>query len=524
MKHTPPLLLLTVGTLSFACTDIDEPRPGEGENQETATATTTTECSTPHVEGNTVLSEKIEIPYTTENMRRALASLKAGNKSTAVGGLTEDSVCTTHLYLRFAPRDSTDVLALETDTTIMFTDIPMDRDIVAIGDYYHDPSLPDSVPTYQYCAVRLGQSLPDVPHETLAELFLLEETNVYDEAEPEAGNKAADPLWENLEAEAYSLVGLSDYLEDEPTVGNKAKWRPGGCLKYEDSQKGIIPLEGVPIRYHKLVIVHQCCTDAAGNFNFGRRRGKVRYYAKWQRDNFRILGVGNVFKTATTDLSGNTSRRIDHVIGNPGSNTWKYASVFRAAHTYYYKHGDYGLSRPEDKNLTIRLSEMTPTGRNSRFIPIRMLGMSEIKVYHRKLPSSDGLFHSTFHEIAHSAHYRWSRFDYASCGDKVRESWARGAAWFVTNKLYPEFSAQYYDDYTGIVQSLVGGEISKIDTKDGKLVEIPKVGPFTMSQIEKTFKGSRSWGQWAKKVEFLGRDKNERENIRKLFDAWGNCQ
>lgn len=160
MKHTPPLLLLTVGTLSFACTDIDEPRPGEAENQETATATTTTERSTPHVEGNTILSEKIEIPYTTENMRRALTSLKAGNKSAVVGGLTEDSVCTTHLYLRFAPRDSTDVLALETDTTIMFTDIPMDRDIVAIGDYYHDPSLPDSVPTYQYCAVSQTRAEP----------------------------------------------------------------------------------------------------------------------------------------------------------------------------------------------------------------------------------------------------------------------------------------------------------------------------------------------------------------------------
>lgn len=56
------------------------------------------------------------------------------------------------------------------------------------------------------------------------------------------------------------------------------------------------------------------------------------------------------------------------------------------------------------------------------------------------------------------------------------------------------------------------------------LPDIPKVGPFKMSQIERTLKGSKSWKQWAKKVEFLGRDKNERENIQKLFDAWGNCR
>lgn len=91
MKHTTPLLLLTVGTLSLACADIDEPRPSEGENQE---ITATTEYFPPHVEGNTILSERIEIPYTAENMRRALASLKADNKSAVVGGLTSPWIAT----------------------------------------------------------------------------------------------------------------------------------------------------------------------------------------------------------------------------------------------------------------------------------------------------------------------------------------------------------------------------------------------------------------------------------------------
>lgn len=298
-----------------SCTETDAPKPQDAPGGQELPASG---ASTPTAAGCTVLGERIPLPYTTDVMRKAVASLKAGNKSAEVGGMPEDDIRTTHLYLRFAPRDSADMADLEGDTTIMFTEIPMDAEIDTIGDYYHDPSLPDSVPTFQYCTVRVGQEIPDIPHETLAELFPMEEANACDEEEATA-NKTASALWESLEAEAYHLVGLEEAQTTEENTGNanKSKWRPGGHLRYRDTTTGKdIPMEGVPIRYQKLVVAHQCCTDANGHFSFGRRRSKFRYYAKWRRDDFHIRGLGKVLPRRLHRNSGGPYRRQGQLRGN----------------------------------------------------------------------------------------------------------------------------------------------------------------------------------------------------------------
>lgn len=509
-------------TAMASCTEADAPLPDVGTAE--APSVAEEEPQTPTVEGCTVLGGRIPLPYTTDVMRRALESLRAGNKSAAAAGTFGDDIATTHLYLRFAPRDSADMAALEGDTAIMFTEVPMDAEIAAVGDYYHDPSLPDSVPTYQYCAVRVGQPLPDVPHETLAELFLMEETNVDDDA-PQSASKSADPLWEALEAEAYALVGLSldGTPGDDEAAGNKSKWRPGGRLRYRDTTLGDdIPLEGVPVRYQKLVVVHQCCTDAEGCFSFGRRRSSVRYYAKWRRDDFHIRGLGKVFAVAETQLSGSVKRQVDVTIGNPESAAWKYASVFRAAHHYYYKHAELGLSKPGDRNLCIRLSAMTPDGRKARTLPAKLPGMSDIKVYYHKLPTSEAIFHSTFHEIAHVAHIGWGMTDFAKCGDKVRESWARGAAWYATWRLYPSYTADYSGNYTGVVQDLIDDDASDVEMKDGRKVR-DRVSGISLAEIEYALRGAESWSDWANRVTSFGKNWNEKQEIKRLFDAWDGC-
>ena len=520
MRQTK-LLMAVAAALTFACTDIDEPPRRDTDTAQTATAKADDE-ETPTVEGCTVLGDRIEIPYTTNNMRRAMTALRAGNKAAVAGGMTEDDIATTHLYLRFAPRDSADVMALERHTAIMFSDVPMDREIAAAGDYYHDPSLPDSVPTYQYCAVRVGQPLPDVPHETLAELFLMEETNVYDDAETASGNKAADPLWETLEAEAYAQVGLSDYLEDdggEPAAGNKGAWRPGGRLRYEDTtSKKDVPMEGVPIRYRRILVVHQCCTDAEGYFNFGRMRGKVSYYAKWQRDDFHIRGIGKAVTVAKTWLSGRGRRRVDFVIRPDRSEAWKYASVFRAAHYYYYKHAELGLSRPGDRNLVIRLSYKTPS-KDGVFISPQFPGTSNIKVYYHKLSNSYEFFGITIHEIAHSAHFNWDKIRYWQTSTKVKEAWARGVENRATMKVYNMINNNYNGTYTGIVMGLMD-----IDTNVGN-GDISKqketVSGFTISEIEASLRGATTWTRWRDNLKhktYNGR--RQQEQIDKLFEAW----
>lgn len=520
-------------TAMASCTEADAPLPDVGTAE--APSVAEEEPQTPTVEGCTVLGGRIPLPYTTDVMRRALESLRAGNKSAAAAGTFGDDIATTHLYLRFAPRDSADMAALEGDTAIMFTEVPMDAEIAAVGDYYHDPSLPDSVPTYQYCAVRVGQPLPDVPHETLAELFLMEETNVDDDA-PQSANKSADPLWEALEAEAYALVGLSldGTPGDDEAVGNKSKWRPGGRLRYRDTTLGDdIPLEGVPVRYQKLVVVHQCCTDAEGCFSFGRRRSSVRYYAKWRRDDFHIRGLGKVFAVAETQLSGSVKRQVDVTIGNPESAAWKYASVFRAAHHYYYKHAELGLSKPGDRNLCIRFSSRLPGNAMGQHFGWHLPGVSDIYIYyhHSGLSASCEYFCTTFHEIAHSAHRKWDSGTYRDCDKKVSESWARGVSYYATDEYYKKRNGgsavvdrSYFGNYTGVVGDLMDSNVNGILMKSGKTV-YDKVQGFSISEIEGALRGVRSvrsWNGWCENLKRMRNDENERNEIQSLFDAWGN--
>ena len=44
-------------------------------------------------------------------------------------------------------------------------DFPLDYEIINLGTYYHDPSLPVDAITWQYCVVPVGYVLPPVQSE-----------------------------------------------------------------------------------------------------------------------------------------------------------------------------------------------------------------------------------------------------------------------------------------------------------------------------------------------------------------------
>lgn len=394
----------------------------------------------------------------------AAAMLKAEaatNKSADIA-LGETEVAATHLYLKFAPRDSVDVALLDNDTTIMYTVLPLDYEVAAIGDYYHDPSLPDSVPTYQYCVARIGQPLPDVPHETLSELFLMEEANVFDDKEggddgSETGNKSARAsVWEALEDKALEIAGLGE------ASTNKSSWRPQGEVYYYDNSLGkALPMEGVPVRISRGFVTHQSCTDNDGRFRFSRRRHHVRCYVKWRRDDFHLREIGHPVQQAESTLASHTKSSVSHTF-IPGYDSWLYASVFRAAHQYYYNCAAYGLSRPGDKNLIIRLSNLKRSSTLGRCYSIAPFGLSDIRIFYKAdgNKTSRDLFQTTAHEIAHSAHRLWSRKNYRNESHKMKDSWARGVEWWMVKKFYAtDWLDPYHNSqYTLVVRDLIDND------------------------------------------------------------------
>lgn len=475
------------------------------------------------ITGMTVLGERIPNAYTPEVMGEALTMLKAEsatNKSADIE-LGDTEIAATHLYLRFAPRDSVDVALLDNDTTIMYTVLPMDYEVAAIGDYYHDPSLPDSVPTYQYCVARVGQPLPDVPHETLSELFLMEEANVFDDTEggeegAETGNKSARAsVWEALEDRALEIAGLGE------ASTNKSSWRPQGEVYYYDnSLNKSLPMEGVPVRITRGFVTHQCCTGKDGRFRFSRRRHHVRCYVKWRRDDFHLREIGHPIQQAESTLASHTKSGVSHTF-IPGYDSWLYASVFRAAHQYYYNYAAYGLSRPGDKNLIIRLSNMRKSSTLGRCYSFTPFGLSDIKIFYKAAGNkmSRDLFQTTAHEIAHSAHRLWSRKKYRDASDKMKDSWARGVEWWMVKKFYAtDWLDPYHNSqYTLVVRDLIDND-KRTKTGPTHKTYTEDVSGVSMSDIEQSLRKASSWNSWRDNLVKLY--PNKKEGINYVFSVW----
>ena len=194
----------------------------------------------------TLLGKQLENPYSVENMKRALSELKSSNTLKS-SSLDEDfEIETTHLYVRFLPKNEEELDLLKQDTLLHFYDYPLDYEIISPGICYHDPTLPDTVITWQYTVVSPDYDFPKVKHEILSELFLIEEKD------DDSNLKSATvniPFWDMLEDKALEITGNLDETNISGAVLKASKWRPAGTITvYDDIIGGNIPLVGAMVR------------------------------------------------------------------------------------------------------------------------------------------------------------------------------------------------------------------------------------------------------------------------------------
>ena len=100
-----------------------------------------------------VLGQRLENPYKTANVTKALQSLYP-TKADRV------EVSATDLYVRFLPsgKDQCDLLE---EMGLELIDHPLDYDIAVEGDWYHDPQVPEDDVTWQYAVVPVGFEFPE---------------------------------------------------------------------------------------------------------------------------------------------------------------------------------------------------------------------------------------------------------------------------------------------------------------------------------------------------------------------------
>ena len=361
------------------------------------------------------LGEKLEDPYTVENMQEAVARLYP----TRAGGI---SIKATDLYVRFLPKTEEEY-ALLLSKGLKLTDHPVDYRIVKEGDYYHDPDLSENAITWQYAVVSKDFDFPaGVRCEILDECYLSENDPVT-RAEPGID-------WDAVEAEAYRLTGNAD-LYPETRAGEEATF-PAGRITVEDPDAfGGKPygLAGVQVVCNSFVKFATAYTDRDGYYQMPKKYSSTpRYRLVFRNSAGFSIGLNLILIPASVSTLGTgPAAGVDaHIDTESDGSLWRRAVVNNAAYDYIARCASSDLdlkTPPQDlriwifKNLSCSSAAMLHHGAfvESNDLVQRYLGgySSLLKTFLPDITigakAGDGafvdLYSAVMHEMAHASHY-----------------------------------------------------------------------------------------------------------------------
>lgn len=450
MKH---LYLIFIAAFSMLCAvscagdDLDTVEPSvTAKSRKTVAADDVSESYDP--EAPIVLVRKLENPYSVVNMRLAYKNLLAANPS--IKPQSVPSVRTSHYYVKFKPATDDELKTLQQDTMLLLYEYPLDYEFEG-GTSYHDPEIPDSLPTYQYASVEQERWIAmkdtlSVAYEVLEELFIPDEDSLLgdvDDDETESpiaayalsadGSGVEEWAVDALVEEALRITG-----NEEPMTRSNSKWRPSGSVKaYDNIVDGMVPLKGLKVRARRWFTTHRGYTDADGKFVCdGTFKRPANYSIAWESGRFDIRD-GNIVQAYYNGPKqrGSWNLEID------GGKSLRYATIYRAAYRFY--HGNtYGLTRPSNKRKE-KIAYIHKKGDvNGDYN--RQLGSgvwSDIRIFGKNdsgWRESSEIFSTTCHELGHSAHYTNASYNYKNSTKPIKESWARCVQYHLTNEEYKE--------------------------------------------------------------------------------------
>lgn len=307
MKKLLNLFILT----ALILTSCDQNEIDKGLTQQSIASTLTDDAN--RKTRPVILGNKINNPYSLENMRAALDTLKAHPEEQsscmkAPSSTLEDIIIEpTDLYVRFLPVDSIQYVQLMNDTTLILFDYPLDYQKIQTGDYYKDPTVTGKY-TWLYTTVPIGYQPPvGINYEVIEELFIPEHSPYYSVEEAPAKVKAINQIKSNVEKQddyvdaLKTIVAISFIITDNADQLNKqntgstqtgmqkavsyvkktflwtswyeAVYNPEGCFTVS-TPTGNKPLANVRIRVARYFTFYETRTDANGRFYFNNQFGQ----------------------------------------------------------------------------------------------------------------------------------------------------------------------------------------------------------------------------------------------------------
>lgn len=366
-----------------------------------------------------VLGDRLENPYKTENIERALKSLYP-TKADRV------DVRTTDLYVRFLPADDKECQMLE-GMGLELIDHPMDYEIVCEGDWYHDPEVPEGDVTWQYAVVPPDFEFPDVRYQIIDECYI---------SEHDLLSKADGIDWAEVEREAYRLTGNADML-DAVTTRASGKVVPTGRITIvDDDANGGKPfgVAGVRISCNSFVKFDHTYTDRDGYYKMNKSYSSdLRYRIVFQNEKGFSIGFNLVLVPASVSTLGKSSPEgVNMTITDESDHKlFRRSVVNNAAYDYYSRCAvdDLNLESPPS-DLRIWLFHSLNASSAVMFhhgavldgdmvrsflgecVSILKFFMPDITVGTKTFNDYNRLYSTTCHELAHASHFAKAGVDF----------------------------------------------------------------------------------------------------------------
>ena len=393
-----------------------------------------------------VLGERLDNPYKTENMARALQSLYP-SKADRV------ELKSTDLYVRFLPSDKEQYDML-TEMGLHLQDHPMDYDIVVEGDWYHDPGIPDGDVTWQYTVVPADFAFPDIRYEIIHGCYISEN-------DPVSKSYDSGIDWSAVEKEAYVLTGNSSMLAD-PITRAGGKICPSGRITIVDEHaNGGKPfgVAGVQVVCNSFVKICTCYTDRDGYYTMSKEfSSDLRYRLVFKNEKGFAIGFNLVLLPASVSTLGRSTPEgvTMTVTEDSEEKLFKRCAVNNAAYEFYSRCAKADLdivSPPSDLRIwlfygldagsavmmhhgTVLSSDLISkylgayTDLIEVFLPDVTIGVEGRDSYRE-------VYSCTCHELAHASHF-------AKVGTAY---WNRYIKYIMTS--YVKTSGMTYGDGTG---------------------------------------------------------------------------
>lgn len=392
-------------------------------------------------EGQTVLGDVIEIPYSIENLRKAYEKLSVETRAQ----INLSDIQPTHYYVRFYPKTIAELDTLRNIKPYVFlSETPLDRKVVVGGSSYHDPSIPEDLPTFQYTVVpvwrwaELRETVP-VEAEILIEAYMPDYDEPYTTKSASRYGIPAD-AYDALLKVAYEMTGNQYYPQ------TRASWTPSGTIQaYDDTTNLYLPVPGVRVRATHLLTVKETLTDVFGCFTLPSFKSSVSYKIIWESDEWDIRD--GLVGQATFD--GPTQQTSWYpMIGVEHEKNVRYAATHRALYKCYYQYIE-GLMRPNFSSKLKICQRVANSSYPSVFTNDNLMGWHiESWIYNAdgNLRKIHAMYYNIAHEIGHAAHYSHNNNDYNNYSKAIKESWALFYGLKVYEKEYG-VNYEYYDYY-----------------------------------------------------------------------------